>query len=700
MSMHEYLCMRDQIEAVLCDRMARAYIPPPSFTADEWADTYRKVGSESSSVPGDWRTETVEIARGPMRSISDHRIRDVTCMAGAQVFKTTTLETAVGFFMHLDPCPILFYSSSQQTVDAFVSQKLDPMIARTPELAELWGGVEALEQKSDKFTKSKKTFPGGFLELLTMKSTANLRSRSAKVVLIDEMDDCQAVADGDTAKLAADRAISFAGEEKIITVSTPTVRGESKIEQRYEQSDMRKPYLCCPRCGEWDYLRWKQVDYKRPDGKADPRIARYICEHCTNEWTDVERIRQLTTKDGISWRQTKPFRCCDELQHPEIDRCWTPDPESPHDMLATCRHCGDTPVPVEHAGYWGWIAYHPRWTMRKIAEAWLDCQGNPTELRAFVNTKLGETWVEHAGDHVDVDPDQFASRVEPSWDLIPAGVRALTSGWDVQTMGKSGAGRLEGEIVGHGDGDETWSIAYHIIPGDPTQGEVWATLDAILKAPCRTEDGRTLYIQATCIDTGGDNGQGDGSIIDAVTGFAAARAGRRVWAVKGASETGARQPIWSTVAPTIRNGAKLHMVGTQSAKDWVSSCIAKSQAGPGFMHVPADRDPMWFTQMTNEKRKYIKGKDGRSRAFWRPRYDGARTEALDARVYAKAAYEGLKRAFPRLSQLIQSAPAAAIPTPSADQESGQPAAAAVVTVPARRRPKIIRKPSTNSLWRR
>lgn len=244
MSIHEYLCFRDKVEGVLHGRMARTYSPLPSYTADEWADAFRKIGTESSGVPGNWETSTLEIARGPMRSISDPRVRRATCKAGAQVFKTTVLETAIGYFMHLDPCPILFYSSTQQTVDSFVSQKLDPMIIRTPELAELWGGVEALEQKNERFTKSKKVYPGGFIELLTMNSTANLRSRAAKVVLIDEEDDCQAVADGDTSKLAADRTISFAGEEKIIDVSTPTIRGDSKIEQQYELSDQRKAYLC------------------------------------------------------------------------------------------------------------------------------------------------------------------------------------------------------------------------------------------------------------------------------------------------------------------------------------------------------------------------------------------------------------------------------------------------------------------------
>ncbi len=650
------------LRVAIAAKCARAYQPPPRLSADEWADEYRVVPTESSAIPGRWKTSNFEIGRGPMHAISDPSIRVIVVMAGAQLMKTTSIETAVGYHMHLDPCPILFYSSGQDTIDTTVIQKIDPMIFNTPELAALWGGAKALEVKSEKFTKGLKRFPGGFLELMTIGSTANLRNRSAKVVLVDELDNCAETIDGDPVALAASRATQFKGREKIILVSTPTIRGKSRIELEYQKSDMRKPYLSCPCCGEMGYLKWKQVKFRDAEGRIRPEIAHYECEHCDQPWAEADRIRLLTTKWSIEWRQTKPFECCGERQNPESERRWDSDGR------ALCKHCGRRAVPVVRAGFWGWIGYNPGWSLEAVIRDFLDCQGDKSKLKTFVNNQLGESWEEHDDQLADVDPTQFAARVEPAWDLLPSGAMVIVVGVDVQPMGSRGKGRIEVEVVAFGQGDETWSVAYHIILGDPTEGEVWSILDEILLREYRTEDGRSLRVQAACIDTGGDNG-GDGSIIDAVTAFAGARVRRRIWSVKGASEATHRQPIWPASAPTIRNGAKLHLVGVQAAKDWVATCVSKTQPGPGFMHVPADRPAAWFEQVTNEKRVYSYDKGGKRRSRWKTRYDGARTEALDARVYAKAAWEGLKLAFPGIARRVQSAPAAAIPTPHQPDDS-------------------------------
>ncbi|UFM66787.1 phage terminase large subunit family protein [Paracoccus sp. MA] len=699
-TMLDLVAPADILRRAIAAKCARAYQPPPRLTADEWADEYRIVPTESSAIPGRWKTSNFEIGRGPMRAISDPSIRAIIVMAGAQLMKTTSLETAVGYHMHLDPCPMLFYSSGQDTIDTTVTQKIDPMIVNTPELAALWGGAKALETKNERFTKGLKRFAGGFLELMTIGSTANLRNRSAKVVLVDELDDCAETVDGDPVALASSRATQFKGREKLVLVSTPTIRGKSRIELEYQKSDMRKPYIACPCCGEMDYLKWKRVKFKDAEGRIRPEIAHYECEHCEQPWAEADRIRLLTTKGAIVWRQTKPFECCGELQSPETERLWNGEGR------AMCKHCGRRAVPVTRAGFWGWIGYNPGWSLEAVVRDFLDCQGDKAKLKTFVNNRLGESWEEHEDQLAEVDPTQFAARVEPAWDLLPAGALVIVAGVDVQPMGSRGNGRLECEIVAFGQGDETWSVAYHVIPGDPTEGGAWAVLDDILLKEYRTEDGRTIRAQAACIDTGGDNGGGDGSIIDAVTAFAGARTRRRIWAVKGASEATHRQPIWTASAPTIRNGAKLHLVGVQAAKDWVATCVSKTQPGPGFMHVPADRPAAWFEQVTNEKRSYSYDKSGRRKSRWKPRYDGARTEALDARVYAKAAWEGLKLAVPGIARRVQSAPAAAIPAPQpsagGDDQPIVTGAAPAQAAPIRPRKKIVRKSSAaaKAFWGR
>ena len=184
--MLDFLASREHLCSAIAARRRRAFLPPPQLTADEWADTYRIVPSETSAVTGRWDTSMYEVARGPMRAIAEPGVRIITGVASAQIFKTSTCETAVGYFMHMAPCPILVYEPTDTTVAAFVDSKLDPMIRSTPELAALWGGRKALERKRDDFTAQKKTFAGGYIEILTANSPANTASRSAKIVVMDE----------------------------------------------------------------------------------------------------------------------------------------------------------------------------------------------------------------------------------------------------------------------------------------------------------------------------------------------------------------------------------------------------------------------------------------------------------------------------------------------------------------------------------
>jgi phage terminase large subunit GpA-like protein len=79
---------------------------------------------------------------------------------------------------------------------------------------------------------------------------------------------------------------------------------------------------------------------------------------------------------------------------------------------------------------------------------------------------------------------------------LPAGVAVLTCGVDVQ------ADRLELELVGWGRGEESWSVGYQVLPGDPSAPAVWQSLDELLAQPWAHERGITLPVSACCIDSG------------------------------------------------------------------------------------------------------------------------------------------------------------------------------------------------------
>lgn len=626
----------DQLESALIEARRATLLPKPRLHVDEWSDQNRILPSETSSITGPWRTSQFEVARPFMRAFTEPGVRVMSAMASAQIMKTSGLENIIAYLMALDPGPMLMYEPTIQTVRRFDEDKLEPMIRATPALAELFGGRRALDNKNPNFLSGHKKFPGGFLYVLTSNSEENLAQTSARVVLYDEVDKMREVKGNDPISLGDERLKNFSFNGTSIRVSTPTVAGASPIASSYENSDQRKPYIKCPHCDEWHYMKWEQVTWdKDASGIGDPDTAAYVCEGCGTIWTEAERVRALTTDGGVYAFQTRPFECCGETQHPETERNWDIVDEY-RAGYATCKTCGQRAVSNRHAGFWAWEAYHPGRPLSDTVRAFLDSKGDRNKLRNFVNSKLARTFSEEVDQSRSVDPDHIAARAEPPWPGVPAAVKIVTAGVDVQS-GENG--RLEIEVVGWGDGDESWSLDYQIFEGDPSKDEVWSALDDYLMTPVAGEDGRQHYIQAVCIDTGGHN-------AEQVMTFARARAKRRVWAVKGANEkAGSRVEIWPRKISISKHGGQLHVVGTQSAKDAVEVALQTTEPGPQYMHVPANRHESWFEQVArSEMKKVVPTDNGRSGTQWVPRPGYKRNEGLDCRVYAICALAGLRKA--------------------------------------------------------
>lgn len=146
------------------------------------------------------------------------------------------------------------------------------------------------------------------------------------------------------------------------------------------------------------------------------------------------------------------------------------------------------------AGFWISQLYSPWKDWGKTAVEFLEAKDNPETLRTFINTALGELWDDEAQTSVDVAT--LLARREHYGPKLPAGVAVLTCGVDVQ------ADRLELKLVGWGRGEESWSIEYRVLPGDPSAPGVWSALDEDLGRTWVHERGLSLPISVCCIDSG------------------------------------------------------------------------------------------------------------------------------------------------------------------------------------------------------
>ena len=504
-----------------------------------------------------------------MDALSDPLIETVVMMSSAQVGKTEILNNAIGFFISQDPSPMLVVQPTLDMAQTWSKDRLAPMLRDTPILA---GLVKDPRSRDSGNTTLHKVFAGGHVTACGANSPSSLASRPVRVVFCDEVDryPVSAGSEGDPVALARKRATTF-WNRKIFLCSTPTNKGASRIEASYEESDQRKFHICCPDCKQEQTLKWSQVKWDTDK----PETAKYVCEECGSLWDDNQRAKAI--KKG-RWLASKPIGKIAGFHLSALYSPWSPLEDGVRDFL--------------------------------------EAKKQPATLRVWVNTYLGESW-EEDGD--GVDDYSLSERAEDWGDIVPADGLILTAGVDVQDD------RLEAEIVAWGKDEESWSIAYKTIYGDPSGPLVWRDLDEFLYGVYEHEYGEEMSVRATCIDSGGHHTQ-------AVYKYVSTRESRRIFAIKGVGGEG--KPMVGKPSKNNIGKIKLFPVGVDTIKYELFSRLKITEHGAGYCHFPQGRDPEYYKQLTAEKiaTRYHKG--FARREFVKTR---TRNEALDVRVYAKAA---------------------------------------------------------------
>ena len=543
--------------------------PPPDLKISEWADAERKLSPEASAEPGQWATARAEYQRGIMDAFADPAVESVVVMSSAQVGKTEILNNVVGYHVAQDPSPMLVVQPTLDMAQTWSKDRLAPMLRDTPALQNL---VSDPRTRDSGNTTLHKVFPGGPITACGANSPSSLASRPVRVVLCDEVDryPVSAGAEGDPVSLARKRSATF-WNRRVGLFSTPTLKGNSRIETAFEESDKRYYFVPCPHCGEHQTLKWGNV---RWDAGA-PETAHYVCDVCGGVWSDADRVRAIRQGE---WRATAENKRVAGFHLSGLYSPWTP--------------------------------------MESAVRDFLEAKKQPATLRVFINTFLGETW-EDQGERVD--DYAVAERREDFGATLPMSILLLTAGVDVQDD------RLEVEIVGWGRDEESWSLDYKTIYGDPSGPAVWADLDTVLAQQFEREDGKLLTVRAACVDSGGHH-------TNSVYNYVRPREGRRVFAIKGVGGEG--KPLVGKPGRNNIGKIRLFPLGVDTAKDVLYSRLKIQEPGPGYCHFPLARSDEYFRQLTAEKIvvRYHKGFARREWVKMRPR-----NEALDVRVYAMGA---------------------------------------------------------------
>jgi phage terminase large subunit GpA-like protein len=624
--------LRAQVQEII----AQSFSPPPKLTVSEWADEYRILSAEASSEPGKWSTARVEPSRGIMDAFADPDIEIITAMVAAQTVKTEVINNVTGFHVHLDPCPMLILQPTLQMAEAYSKDRLAPMIRDTPQLS-VKIGINARDSED---TILHKKYPGGHITMAGANSPASLASRPIRILLCDEVDRYEASAgkEGDPVSLAIERTTTF-WNRKIALVSTPTIKGASRIEASYEESDQRRFFVNCPKCGHLQHLRWKQVRW--PEGA--PLDAKYHCEYSDSEtgevcdygWSEAERLQAI---QGGVWIATRP----------EIKG---------------------------HAGFHLNRIASPWRALGEMARDFELVRKFPERLKTWVNTRLAETW-EERGERANPDSiygrrEEYDANVE-----LPSQVGCVTAAIDMQDD------RFEVEWLGWGADDESWSLDYKVHYGDPTSPGFYEVMDDALLRTFKHPAGIMMRVEAACIDSGGHHTQ---QVYD----FVRPRQGRKVYAIKGMAGPG--RPLWPVKGTdNKKKNVTVFVLGVDQGKDIHYKRLGVKEPGPGYCHFPLFEEnygKKHFEGLTAEKAILKTDKKGFVVKEWHKVH--VRNEPLDVRVYNIAARLSLginmERRLAALRQaagaLLNRAPQSTVYSPAPSVHDNVPAP----SVPGRRR---------------
>jgi len=625
-------------------RVFAEFAPPPPLSMIEWAERYRYLSKEETNDhPGPFRLEHTPALRGVLAAISDRRVRRCVVQKSAQIGYTAGVVcTALAYHIHWKPCVQVVMFPRLQSAKDFDAEKFAPMVRATPALS----GRLRLKSRTDGNSTTRKHYPGGLAKFVASNSPSDVKSTSAKIVIVEEPDDTNkdVKGQGNAISLVRER-MKTVREHLMLIGGTPTAKGASEIEKEMSTTDQRRFLVPCHHCGERHEVEWAHVtipgmdlsdeDLRAPDhdtrwparevyGRARPEDAFYSCPLCGAVWSDDERAANIRAAASVAPRYG-----------------WEPTAESnsPGFYFNELQSTFDgSRVAV-------------------LADKFLRArhqmeQGDPTEMVAFWNSSRGMCW-EYRGELPEEDELRVREEKYAEWS-VPAGGIVPVLSVDVQHD------RLAVTCWVVGRGEEMWLAYWGELYGQTVvahQG-AWLELEQMLGRSVRHAIGAALPIVAVGIDCS------DGQTSDAVYAFVRKHhtASRQVIALKGASDAEGRVEIWTPPRPidpnhrstkAARHGVRVHIVGTAKAKDLVlgwaqeGGRVRLTGSGPGRMHWYEGVRADFYEQLLSEIK--IPSRANPKRRTWKARTD-RRNEALDCTAYAVYLSRHLRLHLRRASQ--------------------------------------------------
>jgi phage terminase large subunit GpA-like protein len=501
-----------------------------------------------------------------------HPAKKVVVMGSSQAGKTTALDVVAHYYTDYDPSPVGIYFPSENESERY------SIVRGTPWLEE--NQVKIIEgggQVSGS-TILRKKHSGGVLEFLSANKSSDLRGRSYRIVLLDEVDifEENLNGEGDPIFLAENR-VEAAAFPKIGIFSTPTIEGKSIVHREFLNGTQKVWKIPCKHCNHFQPVDWNQVDIEKKV---------FSCVECGAEHSDKDLKNSI--KLG-KWEAQNPGASYESF-------CFNA-------LMSSLT------------------------SMSALIKQFEEARGNIEKLKSFRNTRLGLPWAESVGNISSrLSVEDLMKRRERFSADIPENVDVLTMGVDIQD--DWGAWLILGSDLHQA---QFSILKAGWIENSPTSPEFWKEIDNIRTARFLTEDGRTLGIEACAVDSGGHR-------TEYVYNYSSKNFMQRVWAIKGGASS--TSPIFPAV-PSVNGKFRFYIINPNKAKDTILTTLHKiDPESVGYTRISTEISEKVLTEILSEVRTFARGRNAGWR--WQPAKQGVRTEMADCLTYAYAALVGLQ----------------------------------------------------------
>ncbi len=561
-----------------------------------------------TAKPGRYSMELTPYQKEPQESFTDSEVQTTVLYWAKRLGKTEMVNNLHGATIEQTPRNILHCMPTLDSAKKWSKQFFMPMIRSCVALRNL---IKDSRQKDANNTILSKEFPGGTISAIGANSPSGFRQVQAPVVTCDEIDAMEDGPEGDPVSLAFGRAENYPDSIQVVC-STATIKSTSRIESWWQKSDQRKWFVPCG-CGSWHVLAFENLKCPgMPDKyedvanvaaeKFESERAWYECPACGAKWDDYTRVKAICAGE---WRPTAPFRGIRGYWLNGLNSTFAPKKGYKNKLHQFAAE------------------FYEAFTLNEAART------------VWKNTFLCVA-IEEIAEKFEVAP--LLERVETyTQDALPVEIALVACAVDVQ------GDRLEYEIIGLGDGEETWGIEYGKLPGNPEKSEVWESLKGILSRTFTRKDGVVLKITCTAIDHRYKGSR--------VRNFVKTCGLGRVYPVYGSA---GKQSLLVLPHHNKHYRMVLYSVNTDAAKDTLFARLKLKEHGARYMHFPAgygyEAENKYFEGLTAEEVRIKYNKGFAERYYWKDA--NRRNEPIDLRVYFLAAMDILKPSIKHIAAAL------------------------------------------------